>query len=59
MKRGYAAQLGERLKFLSPQQAAGDYGIFVTGRWPAVPHISQEGFKLPYHPRCKQQGIAS
>jgi hypothetical protein len=39
MKRGYAAQSGERLKFLSPQQAAGDFGIFTTALRAVAPHF--------------------
>jgi hypothetical protein len=35
MKRGFAAQFGERLKFLSPQQAAGisEFLPQPTGLW--------------------------
>jgi hypothetical protein len=40
MKRGFAAQFGERLKFLSPQQAATEYfGIFTTAHRTVVPHF--------------------
>ena len=37
MKRGFAAQFGERLKFLSPQQATGYFGIFTTAHRAVVP----------------------
>jgi hypothetical protein len=47
MKRGFAAQFGERftrrllswLKFLSPQQATGYFGIFTTAQRAVVPHF--------------------
>jgi hypothetical protein len=39
MKRGFAAQFGERLKFLSPQQATGYFGIFTTAHRAVVPHF--------------------
>jgi hypothetical protein len=39
MKRGFAAQFGERLKFLSPQQATGYFGIFATAHRAVVPHF--------------------
>jgi len=39
MKRGFAAQFGERLKFLSPQQATGYFGIFTTAHRTVVPHF--------------------
>jgi hypothetical protein len=40
MKRGFAAQFGERLKFLSPQQAAtGYFRIFTTALRAVVPHF--------------------
>jgi len=47
MKRGFAAQFSERftrrlfgwLKFLSPQQATGYFGIFTTAHGAVVPHF--------------------
>jgi len=39
MKRGFAAQFGERLKFLSPQQATGYFGIFTTAHRALIPHF--------------------
>jgi hypothetical protein len=39
MKRGDAARYGERLKFLSPQQATGYFGIFTTAFRAAVSHF--------------------
>jgi hypothetical protein len=68
MKRGFAAQFGERftrrlfgwLKFLSPQQASGYFGIVTTARRVVVPHFR---FKkdlntlFEFIPRCKQRGI--
>jgi len=39
MKRGFAAQFGERLKFLSPQQATGYLGIFTTAHRAVTPHF--------------------
>jgi hypothetical protein len=39
MKRGFAAQFGERLKFLSPQQSKGYFGIFTTAHRAVVPHF--------------------
>jgi len=39
MKRGFAAQFGERLKFLSPQQAMGYFGIFTTAHRTVAPHF--------------------
>jgi hypothetical protein len=39
MKRGFAAQFGERLKFLSPQQATGYFGIFTTAHRAVVSHF--------------------
>jgi hypothetical protein len=39
MKRGFAAQFGERLKFLSPQQATGYFGIFTTAHLALVSHF--------------------
>jgi len=39
MKRGFAAQFGERLKFLSPQQATGYFEIFTTAHRAVVPHF--------------------
>jgi hypothetical protein len=39
MKRGFAAQFGERLKSLSPQQATGYFGIFTTAHRAVVPHF--------------------
>jgi hypothetical protein len=47
MKRGFAAQFGERftrrlfgwLKFLSPQQITGYFGIFTTAHRAVVPHF--------------------
>jgi len=39
MKRGFAAQLGERLKFLFPQQATGYFGIFTTAHPAVVSHF--------------------
>ncbi len=39
MKRGYAALFGERLKFLSPYQATGYFGIFATAFRAAAPHF--------------------
>jgi len=39
MKRGFAAQFGERLKFLSPQNAMGYFGIFTTAHRAVVPHF--------------------
>ena len=39
MKRGFAAQFGERLKFLSLQQATRYFGIFTTAHRAVVPHF--------------------
>ena len=39
MKRGFAAQFGERLKFLSLQQAMGYFGIFTTAHRAVVSHF--------------------
>ena len=39
MKRGFAAQFGESLKFLSPQQVTGYFGIFTTAHRAVVPHF--------------------
>jgi hypothetical protein len=39
MKRGFAAQFGERLKFLSPQQATGYFGNFTTAHRAVVTHF--------------------
>jgi hypothetical protein len=47
MKRGFAAQFGERftrrlfswLKFLSPQQSTGYFGIFTTAHGAVVQHF--------------------
>jgi hypothetical protein len=39
MKRGYAARFGEKLKFLSPQQATGYFGIFTTAFRALVSHF--------------------
>ncbi len=45
MKRGYAAQMAKGLpasgglKFLSPQQATGYFGIFTTALWAVAPHF--------------------
>ena len=39
MKRGFAAQFGERLKFLSLQQAIGYFGIFTPAHRAVVPHF--------------------
>ncbi|HSQ86147.1 MAG TPA: hypothetical protein VLM43_15655, partial [Desulfobacterales bacterium] len=39
MKRSFAAQFGERLKFLSPQQATGYFRIFTTAHRAVMPHF--------------------
>jgi hypothetical protein len=39
MKRGFAAQFGERLKFLSPHQATEYFGIFTTAHKAVVPNF--------------------
>jgi hypothetical protein len=39
MKRGFAAQFGERLKFLSPQKATGYFGIVITALQAVVTHF--------------------
>jgi len=39
MKRGFAAQSGERLKFLSPQQATEYFGIFTTALRAVASHF--------------------
>jgi len=39
MERGFAAQFGERLKFLSPQQATEYFKIFTTALQALVPHF--------------------
>jgi hypothetical protein len=39
MKRGFATQFDERLKFLSPLQTTGYFGIFTTAYRAAVPHF--------------------
>ena len=39
MKRGFAAQFGERLKFLSPHQATKYFGIFTTAHRAVAPHF--------------------
>jgi hypothetical protein len=47
MKRGYAARFGERLTFLSPQQATGYFGIFTTAFKAVVSHFRfKEAFRL-------------
>jgi len=60
MKRGYAAQIKERLKFLSPQQATGYFGIFATALWGAAPHFRLKEvliFSFICIPRCLQRGM--
>jgi len=39
IKRGFAAQFGEKLKFLSPQQATRYFGIFTAAHRAVVPHF--------------------
>jgi hypothetical protein len=47
MKRGYAAQLDGRLKFLSPQQATGYSEFFTTALWVVASHFRfKKDFKL-------------
>ena len=48
MKRGFAAQFGERLKFLSPQQATGYFAIFTTAHRAMVPHFRFKKDLRPY-----------
>jgi len=58
MKRGFAAQFGERLKFLSPQQATGYFGIFTTAHRAVVSHFRFKKDLILYwiHPALQAAG---
>jgi hypothetical protein len=58
---GYAAMIGEKLKFLSPQQLTGYFRILSTALRAAAPHFRFNKvlifFLFEFIPRCKQRGI--